>query len=212
MDWEEYGLRIHIPQGTLSDDDTCEVAITALVGGGFHFPEHTELVSAIYAISLSKPLLESVDLEIQHCASLLKEEHTNCLSFVTSSLGKSTLLYEFTVEDGGCFDINNQYGSLSLKHFCLKGIVKLLPQFIKRSLGYLSSNGSTESSSTSDYFDASDYQNVTEGYLFYHIKLLNILFVVPIPISDSNSTTQLDEMTGILLYPELFILLYNKSQ
>ena len=139
---------MYIPQGTLSHDDTCEVAITALVGCEFHFPKHTELVSAVYAISLSKPLLGSVQLEIQHCVSLVKEEHLEYLSFVTSSL-KSAMFYDFTLEDGGTFNLKEQYGSLSLSHFCLKAIVKkLLPQFIS---DCLSSNGSTSSEEASKY-------------------------------------------------------------
>ena len=143
---------MYIPQGTLSHVNTCEVAITALGGCEFHFPEHTELVSAVYAISLSEPLLGSVQLEIQHCVSLVKEEHLECLSFVTSSLEKSAMFYDFTLEDGGTFNLKEQYGSLSLSHFCLKAIVKkLLPWFIS---DCLSSSGST---SSEEYFDASEY-------------------------------------------------------
>ena len=49
LNWEEYGLRITILQGTMSPTETNEIAVTALVGGQFQLPEGTELVSAIYA-------------------------------------------------------------------------------------------------------------------------------------------------------------------
>ena len=43
INWEEYGLKITIPQGAVQQSDTVEVAITALVGGEFILPENTEL-------------------------------------------------------------------------------------------------------------------------------------------------------------------------
>ena len=75
LNWEEYGLSI-----------TVEVAITALVGGEFILPEDTELVSAVYALSASKPLLKPVQLEIQHCVSIKKPAHSNYLSFTTAPI------------------------------------------------------------------------------------------------------------------------------
>uniref|UniRef100_A0A1X7TAK0 Death domain-containing protein n=1 Tax=Amphimedon queenslandica TaxID=400682 RepID=A0A1X7TAK0_AMPQE len=44
LNWEEYGIRITIPQGAVLPSDTVQVTITALVGGDFIFPEDTELV------------------------------------------------------------------------------------------------------------------------------------------------------------------------
>ena len=73
LNWEEYGLRITIPHDAVHQPDTVEVAITALVGGEFILPEDTELVSAVYAISVSKPLLKPVQLELQHCVSIEKQ-------------------------------------------------------------------------------------------------------------------------------------------
>ena len=84
LNWEEYGLRITIPHEAVPLYDTVEVAITALVGGEFILPEDTELVSAVYAISVSKPLLKPVQLEIQHCVSIEKPAHSNYLSFATA--------------------------------------------------------------------------------------------------------------------------------
>ena len=82
LNWEEYGLRITIPHEAVPLYDTVEVAITALVGGEFILPEDTELVSAVYAISVSKPLLKPVQLEIQHCVSIEEPAHNNYLSLL----------------------------------------------------------------------------------------------------------------------------------
>ena len=109
-------MRITVPQGTLSPTDTCEVSVAALVGGQFQLPEETELISAVYNITVSKSLLKSIKLEIQHCAHLITIDHTIYLSFVTASIQQSTTLpYNFQLQEGGQF---------YLTHFCLKAIVK----------------------------------------------------------------------------------------
>ena len=120
--WEEYGIRITIPQGAVLPSDTVQVTITALVGGDFIFPEDTELVSAVYAISLSKPFLEPVKLEIQHCVSIETSSHCDYLSFSTSTDNQPP--YQFDTVDGGEFSIGNRYGSISIATFskyCIKG-------------------------------------------------------------------------------------------
>ena len=125
FNWEQYGSRITVPQGTLSPTDTCEVSVAALVGGQFQLPEETELISAVYNISVSKPLLKSIKLEIQHCARLVTRDHTSYLSFATSSVQQSTTLpYKFQLQEGGQFCPGDHYGSINLTHFCLKAIVK----------------------------------------------------------------------------------------
>ena len=122
LNWEEYGLRIAIPQGAVQQSDTVEVAITALVGGEFILPEDTELVSAVYAIFVSKPLLKPVQLELQHCVSIEKPAHSNYLSFATAH--SDCPPYHFQPVEGGKFSIGNQYGSISLSGFSIWSIIK----------------------------------------------------------------------------------------
>ena len=124
FDWEKYGLRITVPQGTVSPTETNEIAVTALVGGQFQLPEGTELISAVYAISVSKPLLQSVKLEIQHCADIVTQDHTSYLSFATASIKQTELPYQFKLEEGGQFFPSHQYGSIYLSEFSLKCAVK----------------------------------------------------------------------------------------
>uniref|UniRef100_A0A1X7T9G4 ZU5 domain-containing protein n=1 Tax=Amphimedon queenslandica TaxID=400682 RepID=A0A1X7T9G4_AMPQE len=121
INWEEYGIRITIPQGAVLPSNTVQVTITALVGGDFIFPEDTELVSAVYAISLSKPFIEPVKLEIQHCVSIETSSHCNYLSFSTSINNQPP--YQFDTVDGGEFSIGNRYGGISIATFskyCIK--------------------------------------------------------------------------------------------
>ena len=125
LNWEQYGLRIIIPECALFPADTSEIALRALVGGQFQLPKDTELVSGVYAFSLSKSLIKPVKLEIQHCAHLVTRDHTTYLSFATASIKQSTTLpYKFQLQEGGQFNPGDQYGRISLTHFCLKAIVK----------------------------------------------------------------------------------------
>ena len=115
LNWEEYGLRIAIPQGAVQQSDTVEVAITALVGGEFILPEDTELVSAVYAISISKPLLKPVQLEIQHCVSIKEPAHSNYLSFATAPSDQHP--YQFKLVKEGEFFPGDRYGNIYLSQF-----------------------------------------------------------------------------------------------
>ena len=135
FDWNEYGLRISVSQDTLSSTETIEIAVTVLVGGQFALPEDTELISAVYSISVSKPLLKPVKLEIQHCAHLLHEDHTSYLSFVTAP-SQQHPPYQFQLEKGGVFRPGNQFGSIFLSQFSLKAIIKSITRPILWLLGY----------------------------------------------------------------------------
>lgn len=124
FDWEIYGIRIKLPQGAIPPTETGTVTIKALVGGHFNMPEGTELISVVYVIFTSIPLLRPAKLEIQHCANLVTQDHTNYLSFAAAPLNKSTFPYEFQLEKGGKFYRDDQYGSISLSQFSLIAIVK----------------------------------------------------------------------------------------
>ena len=144
LNWEEYGLRINVPHGTIPPGETCEVSIAAIVGGKFDFPSGTSLVSAIYAISVSRALLQPVQLSIQHCVSLETQEHTGYLSFVTADLYQTVLPYQFKLEQGGQFNPKDRYGSIMLSNFSFKAIAKAVLRPIKWLLGYCDDQEVTE--------------------------------------------------------------------
>ena len=121
-------MRLRSSQNTISSSDTCEVAITVLIGGHFKFPKGTMLVSAVYAISITKPLLKPLTLEIQHCVNIQTQAQANHLYFVRAPLTSSTLPYEFTLLDGGQFYPRNRYGSISRDRFCALGVVAVEDQ------------------------------------------------------------------------------------
>ena len=120
MNWERYGLRIGVQEASLSSTDTVEAAVVALVGGQFQFPPNTVLVSAVYAVSLSKPLLKRLILEIQHCIDLTgRPALSRHLKFAIAPVSTPSLPYQFSIVEGGEFSSNSWYGSIQRKEFCL---------------------------------------------------------------------------------------------
>ena len=156
LNWEEYGLRINVPHGTIPPGETCEVSIAAIVGGEFECPSGTMLVSAVYAVSVSKALIQPVQLSIQHCVSIETQEHTGYLSFVTADLYQPNLPYKMQLEEGGQFYPGNQYGSINLTKFSIKGIIKALMTPIRWLFGY----GDIEQQETSSSSSEDDTQFV----------------------------------------------------
>ena len=131
MNWEKYGLRIGVQEASLSSTDTVEAAVVALVGGQFQFPPNTVLVSAVYAVSLSKPLLKRLILEIQHCVDLTgRPALSRHLKFAIAPMSTPSLPYQFSIVEGGEFKPDSWYGSIQRKEFCLVSIVgeKRLPK------------------------------------------------------------------------------------
>ena len=80
------------------------------------------LVSAVYAISVSKPLLKPLTIELQHCVDLKNTGQTGCLKFVRAPLMEYP--YQFSIVDGGLFSVDSRYGSIEREQFCIFTIIK----------------------------------------------------------------------------------------
>ena len=117
LEFEGYGLRIQVPEGATSEP--CDIAIKSIVAGRFEFPEGTDLVSAVYAISVSKKLAKPVMLEIQHCAAITREEQGRFLSFVRAQCNQPQLPYQFELLDNGTFPPRPGYGMIEFDQFLL---------------------------------------------------------------------------------------------
>ena len=123
LNWERYGLRIGVSGGSLPSTETAEVAVVALVGGQFVFPKKTVLVSAVYAVSVSRPLLKALRLEMQHCVDLSRGVNTKYLKFAIAPVSTPSLPYQFSIVDEGEFKSGDWYGSINRYKFCLVSIV-----------------------------------------------------------------------------------------
>ena len=167
LNWEEYGLRIGVSKRTLTSTETAEVAIVALVGGQFVFPKNTKVViSAIYAVAVSKPLLQPLRLDLQHCVNLVRPSQTRHLKFAIAPVNTPSFPYEFSPVEGGEFTVNNYYGSIYRSKFCLVGII--------------AENGiSVEADSQSDNTEMeSDDEQVHEGINSYTSVQTGIFVVI----------------------------------
>ena len=113
---------MQVPENAASGP--CDIAVKAIVAGQFEFPDGTELVSAVYAISASRRLHKPVTLEIQHCVAIANEQQGQLLSFVRAQCNQLNLPYLFKLLKEGVFLPGNEYGKISCSGFSLTGIVK----------------------------------------------------------------------------------------
>ena len=126
MNWEQFGLRIGIEEDSLLSSETVEIATAALVGGQFKFPKNTVLLSAVYAVSVSEPLLKPMTLEMQHCVDLRGQPGlSQYLKFAIAPVSTPSLPYQFSLVEGGEFTSNSWYGAINRKDFCLVCILGL---------------------------------------------------------------------------------------
>ena len=120
MNWERYGLRIGVHGGSLPSHETAEVAVVALVGGQFVFPPNNVLVSAVYEVSLSRPLLWPIKIEIQHCVDLIgRPDIARYLTFAIAPVSCCDPFFRFSIVDGGEFTPGSRYGCIVRERFCL---------------------------------------------------------------------------------------------
>ena len=118
INWDDYGLRINVSAKSLSSTDTTEVAVVALIGGQFVFPDNSKLVSAVYGVSISKPLLQPLKLVMEHCVDITRSSQTKYLKFAIAPVNTHGLPYQFSLVDGGEFT-GSRYGSIDRKSFSL---------------------------------------------------------------------------------------------
>ena len=113
--------------------ETCIVTVKAINGGLFQFPVDTEPVSAVYAISLTKPLREPAKLEMQHCMKLGGAESSKFMSFAVASQDRSSISYKFELVPGGIFKEDSYLGSIDRQQFSFFSIVWHLLGFTGKS-------------------------------------------------------------------------------
>ena len=126
--WVGYGLKLHIPQGSLPAGlNQCELIIKVGISGQFKLPENTSLVSAVYWLH-SEPQCEfsqPIIVELQHCAT---SSQTSRLSFARCS--HYSLPYNFEILEGGDFSNSpDAYGCIQLRSFSLFTVLRHFPFF-----------------------------------------------------------------------------------
>uniref|UniRef100_A0A1X7SYW9 Uncharacterized protein n=1 Tax=Amphimedon queenslandica TaxID=400682 RepID=A0A1X7SYW9_AMPQE len=142
MNLKKYGLRIGVQEESLLSSETGEVAVVALAAakGQFQFPANTVLVSDVYAVSLSKPLLKQLKLEIQYSIDLTGQpDFTQYLKFAIAPVSTPSLPYQFSIVEGGEFSSCSGYRFIQVNEPCLVCTLQ-----DKSTNGGASVNGDTE--------------------------------------------------------------------
>jgi len=94
FEWEGYGLKFHVPEGSLPTGmEEARVNIRVSLSGQFQLPEDSDLLSPVFWISAPCKFTKPVTLEIQHCTLKVLSE----LSFVSAMCSQKRLLYALCV-------------------------------------------------------------------------------------------------------------------
>ena len=118
--WKDFGLRIHVPEGALPPDvNQCLVNIKVSLTGEFELPDNSELVSAVYWISVHLKSCQPITLEMQHCVSIETASQCSDLSFVVAKGTGEGPPHQFRCLEGGVFLPSSCHGSISVQHFCV---------------------------------------------------------------------------------------------
>ena len=102
LDWNKYGCRLQIPEGSIPQGEVCTLDLYAIYSGPFKFPEDSSPVSAHYLISLSHNLQKPATLELQHCYIINNDDDAGQLTFASATAFTGPP-YHFRPVSGGSF-------------------------------------------------------------------------------------------------------------
>lgn len=127
--WEDFGLRLHIPQNSLPEGcSLVQLKMIVLRTKDYRLPAKDGiLVSPVYSLSHGlgeKKFKKRVTLELQHSAS---GSSVRCLQIVRSDGYHPP--YEFNIVPDSKFDDTDSYGSIELDHFCIFSVMWCLLDF-----------------------------------------------------------------------------------
>ena len=121
FEWVEFGLKLHIREGTLpAGVDKCIVRIKASTSGQYQLPQDFQLVSAIFWLRCEPmcKFAKSVTMEMDHCAKL---ENAASLTFMRAKCDQEQLPYIFK-EIGGSFSEEKSWGNVELNRFSAEAV------------------------------------------------------------------------------------------
>ena len=156
LDWDKYGCRVHIPEGSIPPGEVGTLDLYAIYSGPFQFPNDMSPVSAYYYISVSHDLLKPATLELQHCFIININDDAAKLTFASASTSTGPP-YLFRPVDGGCF-LPGRYGLINQASFSIFSILK----------GWTSSFGQSISRLI---YGVQDLHDCTFGVLYFMIPV-----------------------------------------
>ena len=126
---EEIGIEFYIPPGAIPQGKKLDLSVWPCSAGPFQLPEGYELASPVFLISPSFQFSHEVTLKMHHFYALETKEDCVDMAFLSSPATPSMQndkqpVYKFRVLSKGVFEPSEEYGKVSLKHFCLAGLGK----------------------------------------------------------------------------------------
>ena len=117
-----HGITVIIPENAVDGDALLRIGVYYNVDSVIQFPHGYKLVSDIFWIDSSIPLLKDVELYIPHCVKTCKENESKRLGFFMASdeffRTNGVLKFREIPEHTYDFENDSSYGKLVIDHFC----------------------------------------------------------------------------------------------
>ena len=118
----DLGVTLNIPSDAVPPGEHVTVTIRPCLSGPFQFPDGYEPLSAVYYISTNTGLKKKGHLTVEHFGDLQTKEQADNMTFFSETslpvLVDGKKVYQFAVVKGGEFRMGENYGVISLEHFC----------------------------------------------------------------------------------------------
>ena len=99
------------------------VSVISTDDDNYIYPEDSELVSAVYDVSASKPFHWPATVRLQHCVPIDSEKEALEMSFVIADTAQGPP-YQFQPLSGGIFKCESSYAEIHLNHFSLLAVIR----------------------------------------------------------------------------------------
>ena len=132
INWEkEIGIGFDIPPGAVATGKQLDLSVWPCANGPFQLPEGYEMASPVFLVSPSFEFSCNITMTMHHFCAMETKSNCDSMAFLSSptlaSKGESGApQYRFKVLDKGVFNPSEDYGRVSLKHFCFSMIGALL--------------------------------------------------------------------------------------
>ena len=132
INWEkEIGIGFDIPPSAVPVGRQLDLSVWPCAGGPFLLPEGCEMASPVFLVSPSFEFSCDITMTMHHFCAMETEGNCESMVFLSSPTAPSVgecrdSEYRFRVLNKGTFHPREDYGRVSLKHFCLSMIGALL--------------------------------------------------------------------------------------
>ena len=126
-DWgKEIGIEFNISPGAVPEGKQLELSVWPCISGPFHLPEGYHPASPVYLITPSFEFSRDITVTMYHYSTVETDDDCKNMAFMSAPATQLTKdqqpQYVFKVLNTGVFNPADEYGCVSLNHFCLTTI------------------------------------------------------------------------------------------